>query len=314
MVVTLVVSPSISWPCLPFLCWRHTAFLSTAFGEELARCIMLTSVAILLAGSPAFMDFMDFSSPPPPAGRDMASTFAKLKSCTACVGAGYGWCPLQRKCGGFANKECGIGPNYVAADSAPRAKPAEKRRSGAKASRKPRSSGTPSGGGTDMRATFAKFKSCTSCIGAGYGWCPMQRKCGGFANKECGIGPQYVSPDAPSESRAERNGLWESKASRRQQEQQRRQQATEPPPSVDVPKASPPPPASLLYAKPIAVTPTGALDEVVSSDAGMNASGDTAAESASSLDASMLMGLPHEALVSRVLELQRELTQLRSSA
>ena len=49
------------------------------------------------------------------------------------------------------------------------------------------------GGGTDMRAVFAKLKTCTSCVGAGYGWCTIQRKCGGFANRECGAGERYVA-------------------------------------------------------------------------------------------------------------------------
>ena len=36
-------------------------------------------------------------------------------------------------------------------------------------------------GGTDMRATFAKLRTCDACISAGFGWCPNLRKCGGFA-------------------------------------------------------------------------------------------------------------------------------------
>ena len=58
----------------------------------------------------------------------------------------------------------------------------------------------PRSGGTDMRSTFAKLTSCTACTGAGYGWCPLQRKCGGFANKECGIGPQYFAAKATSDA------------------------------------------------------------------------------------------------------------------
>ena len=136
-----------------------------------------------------------------PAGNDMSATFAKLKSCTACVAAGYGWCPIKRKCGGFANKECGEGERYVA--------------EGAGGPQKKQDAGPPAdaaGGGTDMRAVFAQYRTCTSCVGAGYGWCPMQRKCGGFANKECGAGERYVAEGAPAESG--RSGLWESKASR----------------------------------------------------------------------------------------------------
>ena len=77
----------------------------------------MSIVALCLAFAvPSTAFFWDEPPSPPPrsGGTDMRSTFAKLTSCTACTGAGYGWCPLQRKCGGFANKECGIGPNYVA--------------------------------------------------------------------------------------------------------------------------------------------------------------------------------------------------------
>ena len=68
------------------------------------------------------------------------------------------------------------------------------------------------GGGTDMRATFAKLRTCGECISAGYGWCTIQRKCGGFAARECGEGERYVSVGydggakavaAPAEAEAE---------------------------------------------------------------------------------------------------------------
>merc|ERR1719301_69462 len=59
--------------------------------------------------------------------------------------------------------------------------------------------------GVDMSSTFAKLRTCTDCTAAGYGWCTIKRRCGGFANKECGIGEQYISA-----SPAPRNGLWES--------------------------------------------------------------------------------------------------------
>merc|ERR1719378_1859906 len=70
----------------------------------------------------------------------------------------------------------------------------------------------PSPVGTDMSAVFAKYTTCTSCVGDGYGWCTIKRKCGGFANKQCGIGPQYVSEHAAA--RETRNGLWEPKSKR----------------------------------------------------------------------------------------------------
>ena len=70
-------------------------------------------------------------------------------------------------------------------------------------------------GGMDMRATFAKFRTCGSCVGAGYGWCTIQRKCGGFANRECGEGERYVSQGMPANrAKPNRNGLWEPKAAR----------------------------------------------------------------------------------------------------
>ena len=35
-----------------------------------------------------------------------AINFKQWKNCKACTGAGYGWCPIRRMCGGFANKNC----------------------------------------------------------------------------------------------------------------------------------------------------------------------------------------------------------------
>lgn len=91
-----------------------------------------------------------------------------------------------------------------------------------------------------MSAKFAKYTSCISCVGDGWGWCPIKRRCGGFANKECGIGERYFS-----ETATQRNGLWEPK------------EAVELP-TADVPEAPPPPPATLLYAGPASspTTPT----------------------------------------------------------
>ena len=136
----------------------------------------------------------------------MSKFFATFKDCGTCVESGYGWCPVRRKCGGFANKECGLGEAYVA-EGAPR-KAAPQR------ARKPSSGGTRQPAGNDMSAIFAKFRDCSSCVGAGYGWCTIQRKCGGFANKECGIGPRYVSAEP-----APRNGLWEPKHKRKAAEE-----------------------------------------------------------------------------------------------
>ena len=56
----------------------------------------------------------DPSPPPEGGGMDMSATFAKLRTCKACVAAGYGWCPNRRKCGGFATEGCGEGERYVA--------------------------------------------------------------------------------------------------------------------------------------------------------------------------------------------------------
>ena len=54
-----------------------------------------------------FPDASPPAAPPAGGGFDMSSTYAKLRTCGACIGAGYGWCPNRRKCGGFANRECG---------------------------------------------------------------------------------------------------------------------------------------------------------------------------------------------------------------
>lgn len=32
---------------------------------------------------------------------------------------------------------------------------------------------------------FKQWKDCKSCLDAGYGWCPIRRICGGFANRNC---------------------------------------------------------------------------------------------------------------------------------
>jgi len=276
-----------------------------------------TIALVAFLGGSGFLDSLiedPFATPPEPAsrGHDMSATFAKLKTCSACIGAGYGWCPLRRRCGGFANKECGVGEAYVAEGyNGPDSKP---RRAANKRPNPP-----PSAKSNDMSSVFARLRTCDECIGAGYGWCPMQRKCGGFANKQCGIGPNYIS-SAP----AERNGLWESKSRRGKAD------AAEAPPVVDVPTASPPAPTGMLYAGPVQ-SPTPAPD---SRSAGVRVapSGEASAvEDVAELDVSLvtaaaqlsnttttpmvedeLMRLPRATLVAKILELHQEVASLRS--
>lgn len=278
-------------------------------------------VPALAISSGAFLDnvFETWPSPPPPSGggTDMSSYFKTLKTCTACIGAGYGWCPVRRMCGGFANKECGIGPNYVVEGY--KASPTSSGPSKKKKASMPASSSSK-GNVNDMSSTFAKLRDCSSCVDAGYGWCPLQRKCGGFANKECGIGERYVAPGkAPPQAKngAPRNGLWESKKARAQRE------AAESPPAADVPKASPPPPASLLYAGPVSpppsasvtVSPTGASSASTVTST-MPSSNETRTVVAAVAEASMeekeaLMRLPHNILVAKVLQLQATLAAMK---
>ena len=173
---------------------------------------------------------------------DMSAIFAQYTTCGACVRAGYGWCPNRRKCGGFANKECGTGERYLAAlpDSRPvRVNPSP-----------------PSSGGSDMSAIFAQYTTCGACVGAGYGWCPNRRKCGGFANKECGTGERYVSEYAPTTPPAPRNGLWKSRTERAAEaaaEAARKEARMEA--EYEVPEPSPSAAAAVLHAAD--VTPHG---------------------------------------------------------
>ena len=39
-------------------------------------------------------------------GRTAKTKAGNLRSCSACLAAGYGWCPMRQVCGGFANKVC----------------------------------------------------------------------------------------------------------------------------------------------------------------------------------------------------------------
>jgi hypothetical protein len=242
--------------------------------------------------------FLSTPSPPPPAssgGQDMSAYFSTLKTCSTCIDAGYGWCPLRRRCGGFANKECGVGEQYVA-EGVKEKKSKEWRRQEPAAS-------TPSG--TDLSAEFAKYRDCGSCTAAGYGWCTIQRKCGGFANKECGIGPQYVSSEP-----APRNGLWESSAAKK-----KRESASAPPEVVSVPQAPSPPPATLLHAGP--ASPPSSATRATAVEAATGAQQqlelEHAATNATTLEENQLQALPHDELVRKVLELQATVQSLRSA-
>jgi protein disulfide-isomerase-like protein len=38
---------------------------------------------------------------------------------------------------------------------------------------------------TTQAIDFKQWRDCSSCLDAGYGWCPIRRMCGGFANRKC---------------------------------------------------------------------------------------------------------------------------------
>jgi hypothetical protein len=240
-------------------------------------------------------------------GRDMSAEFKRLKTCGDCIEAGYGWCPVRRMCGGFANKECGIGPNYVREDysastaSAKKPKPAKKEEQP-----HPGPARGTANQGNDMSATFAKLRDCTSCVGAGFGWCPNLRKCGGFANRECGLGPRYVAEGPPA-----RNGIWKSK-----KEEEKHAEA-EAPPAAEVPKASAPPPATLLYAGPASPPPPSKVSVTVSASASTTTVAAAVNETtepgvlAEALDELTLKQSSRGFLVQRILDLQAEVQKLR---
>eukprot|EP00759_Apiculatamorpha_spiralis_P040167 PhF_6_TR38834/c1_g1_i2/m.58075/K09584/PDIA6, TXNDC7; protein disulfide-isomerase A6 len=48
---------------------------------------------------------------------------------------------------------------------------------------------------TTFALDFSKYKTCQECTKAGFGWCPIRRICGGFANQECGEGERYWRED-----------------------------------------------------------------------------------------------------------------------
>jgi hypothetical protein len=157
-------------------------------------------------------------------------------------------------------------------------------------------------GGTDMSATFAKYTSCTSCVADGWGWCPIKRRCGGFANKECGIGERFLA-----EKTTQRNGLWEPK------------EAVEPP-AADVPQASPPPPATLLYAGPasspatpttVAVEPSGkSVDTeptIGSLSEASNASAESTVVEGTATARAALEGLTREQLIQQIISMRAQM-------
>ena len=199
----------------------HWAFWSPIFGAHVSAsrptaAMKLSLLGLLLPLSVVAAWWPAKKTPPAPppvseGGMDMSATFAKLRTCEACVAAGYGWCPNRRKCGGFATEGCGEGERYVAEGEPYAAPSSTSGGGGGGGSGGGRRGGKAGGseGGTDMRATFARYSTCAACVGAGYGWCTIQRKCGGFANRECGEGERYVSEGLPaSRGRPSRNAAW----------------------------------------------------------------------------------------------------------
>ena len=209
-----------SWPKKAFglstpLIWSpifgaHVSAFAAQAAMKLSRLGLLLPLSVVAAWWPA----KKTPPAPPPVsegGMDMSATFAKLRTCEACVAAGYGWCPNRRKCGGFATEGCGEGERYVAEGEPYAAPSSTSGGDGGGGSGGGRRGGKAGGseGGTDMRATFARYSTCAACAGAGYGWCTIQRKCGGFANRECGEGERYVSEGLPaSRGRPSRNAAW----------------------------------------------------------------------------------------------------------
>ena len=128
--------------------------MSKAFATILFVCL---NVAVLLADA-----------------QDMRAEFAKYQSCSGCIAAGWGWyyiyfvcfiifttrfrCTIQKRCGGFANKNCPAGDDFGAGYKKKKKKRKKKKKKKAVES------------GNDMASTFAKFKSCSSCTAAGWGW------------------------------------------------------------------------------------------------------------------------------------------------
>lgn len=254
--------------------------------------------------------FASLSATAAAGGTDMSATFAKLTDCNSCVAQGYGWCTIRRMCGGFAAKTCGIGPQYFAEKKLKASSSSSPEPAAAKAHR----SASPSplkGPTTDMSSTFAKFRDCSSCVGAGYGWCTIRRMCGGFAAKTCGIGPQYLA-EGPAPKASGRNGLWESKADKAKKAK------AEAPPASEVPSVASPPPASLLYAGPASpptraqVSPSGEAVESEPSTVTASMAAAHLSNSTADTNESELWRLPREALVDRILSLQATVDSMRA--
>ena len=205
---------------------------------------------------------------------------------------------MRRKCGGFAAKECGDDERYYAEGLRPPKK-------GQRSKQPPQPQAEPqpaAGGGTDMRAVFAKLtkQGCAACIGAGYGWCPIKNICGGFANRECGGGGG--GGGGGGAARAPRNGLWGG--SRAEREAQAEAEAEPEVVAVDAPAASPQP-AAVLHAGPASPSPPPPeATRPVAVEVG-SAGGQRTAPA--SLSRAELHALSKSALVERVIELQREL-------
>ena len=91
-----------------------------------------------------------------------AGRFSKFKTCETCVAAGYGWSTQAGKCGGFPNKVCATAA-------------------------KPASQSPPPPPGCNWNGACGKhdYDTCQKCVGAGSGWCPLQRRCGGYASSMC---------------------------------------------------------------------------------------------------------------------------------
>lgn len=60
-------------------------------------------------------------------------------------------------------------------------------------------------GRQSLGINFKKYKDCASCTEDGYGWCPIRRMCGGFANKKCtGDYRDFVKTEAEIEELAKK--------------------------------------------------------------------------------------------------------------
>jgi len=155
--------------------------VNAGFGwdEEEEECGFHSTVDCTLSASGYGAAEKERPMPMPSDGKRI--DFAQWQDCHSCVAAGFGWCRIKQKCGGFASRSCvGLTP----------AEPANQEPDDVRK-------------GSDVLASvsgevpnFGTYTDCNSCIGAGYGWCPIRRKCGGFANKVCGSGESYVASPA----------------------------------------------------------------------------------------------------------------------